>query len=257
MEFFLVPSPIFMRLKFLFIFLVFCGTLSAQRVSDTTMNIPLISVNFAGHMPKGDLETRFGNNLSIGGSFLFKERRTWTIGVEGAYFFSKNVKEDVITQMKTSEAFVIDNEGYPADLRITERGFNAYVVVGKVFPKLGHNPNSGLITNFGFGYLQHKIKLYDAQQKIAAIDKDMAKGYDRLSGGFAMNQFIGYLYFSNNRLVNFIAGFEFHEAFTKSYRGFNYDTGLPDTKQRTDILVGFRIGWILPLYKRTQDFYYN
>jgi hypothetical protein len=246
-----------MRLKFLFIFLVICSNLFSQRVSDSTMNVPFISVNFSGQTPEGDLKTRFGNNLSIGGSFLFKERRTWIIGVEGAYFFSKNVKEDVIAQMKTNEAFIIDNEGFPADLRITQRGFNAYLVIGKVFPKLGHNPNSGLVTTFGFGYLQHKIKLYDAEQKIAAVKGDMAKGYDRLSGGFAMNQFIGYLYFSNNRLINFLAGFEFHQAFTKSYRGFNYDTGLPDTKERRDYLIGFRVGWILPLYKRTQDFYYN
>lgn len=158
--------------------------------------------------------------------------------------------------MKTSESFVIDNEGFPADLRVTERGFNAYIIVGKVFPKLGTNPNSGLITNFGFGYLQHKIKLYDAAQKVASVNGDLAKGYDRLSGGFAMQQFIGYMYLSNNRLVNVIAGFEFHEAFTQSYRGFNYDTGLTDTKKRTDILIGFRLSWILPLYRRVQDFYY-
>lgn len=246
-----------MRLKFLLIFFVLAGFVRAQRVSDTCMNIPMITVSFSGQTPLGDLKDRFGDNLSVGGSFLFKHRKTWIVGVEGAYFFSKNVKEDVVKQMTTSENFIIDNEGYPADLRITERGFNAYLVVGKVFPKLGNNPNSGLVTNFGFGYLQHKIKLYDAGQKIAAVKGEMAKGYDRLSGGFAMNQFIGYMYLSNNRLVNIIAGFEFHEAFTKSYRGFNYDTGLADTKDRKDYLIGFRVSWILPLYKRVQDFYYN
>lgn len=246
-----------MRLKFLLIFFVLASFVQAQRVSDTCLNVPMITVSFSGQTPLGDLKDRFGENLSVGGSFLFKHRKTWIVGAEGAYFFSKNVKEDVISQMRTSENFIVDNEGYPADLRITERGFNAYIVVGKVFPKLGNNPNSGLVTNFGFGYLQHKIKLYDAAQKIAAVKSEMAKGYDRLSGGFAMNQFIGYMYLSNNRLVNLIAGFEFHEAFTKSYRGFNYDTGLADTKNRQDYLIGFRISWILPLYKRVQDFYYN
>lgn len=229
----------------------------AQRVADTTINVPLVSVHFAGQMPLGDLKERFGNNLAIGGSFLFKARKTWVLGAEGSYFWSKNVKENVTEQMRNADGFIVDNEGYPADLRITERGFNAYIVVGKLFPKTGNNPNSGLITNFGFGYLQHKIKLYDANQKIAAVKGDMAKGYDRLSGGFAMNQFIGYLFLSNNRLVNMVAGFEFHEAFTKSYRGYNYDTGATDTKNRMDYLIGFRIGWVLPLYKRTLDFYYN
>ncbi len=246
-----------MRFIFITILSLFCSSLLAQGVTDTTLNIPMVSVNFSGQKPYGDMADRFGENLSIGGSFLFKARRKWVLGVEGAYFFGKNVRENVLSQLKTNESFVIDNEGFPADLRVTERGFNAYVVVGKIFPKLGNNPNSGLIINFGFGYLQHKIKLYDAGQKIAAIKGDMVKGYDRLSGGFAMEQFIGYLFLSGNRLVNIIAGFEFHEAFTKSYRGFNYDTGLSDTKQRNDYLIGFRIGWVLPLYKRTQDFYFN
>ena len=246
-----------MRVHLIIILSLVCGSFFAQGVADTTINVPLISVNFAGQKPFGDMKDRFGENLSIGGSLLFKSRLKWTVGVEGAYFFGRNVKENVVAQMKTNENFVIDNEGFPADLRITERGFNSYLVLGRLFPKLGHNPNSGLLINVGFGYLQHKIKLYDASQKIAAVKGDMAKGYDRLSGGPAMEQFIGYLFLSGNRLVNFIAGFEFHEAYTKSYRGFNYDTGLPDTKQRKDFLIGFRIAWVLPLYKRTQDFYYN
>jgi hypothetical protein len=246
-----------MRFNLLIIISLFCSTLFSQGIIDTTLNVPLISVNHAGQKPGGDMKDRFGENLSIGGSFLFKSRKTWVVGVEGAYFFGKNVRENVVEQMKTNENFIIDNEGFPADLRISERGFNSYVVVGKLFPKLGVNPNSGLMINLGFGYMQHKIKLYDANQKIAAVKGDMAKGYDRLSGGLAMEQFVGYLFLSGNRLVNIIAGFEFHEAFTKSYRGFNYDTGLPDTKQRKDYLIGFRIGWVLPLYKRTQDFYYN
>jgi hypothetical protein len=246
-----------MRPYLAIILFLFCGSLFSQGVADTTINVPLISVNFAGQKPYGDMKDRFGENLSIGGSFLFKARRTWVIGVEGAYFFGRNVRENVLTQMKTNEKYVVDNEGFPADLRVTERGFNSYFVIGKLFPKLGHNPNSGLLVTAGFGYLQHKIKLYDANQKIAAVKGDMVKGYDRLSGGFAMEQFIGYMFLSGNRLVNFIAGFEFHEAYTKSYRGFNYDTGLADTKQRHDYLIGFRIAWVLPLYKRTQDFYYN
>jgi hypothetical protein len=246
-----------MRFVVITLLLLFSTSVFSQGIADTTINVPLISINFAGQKPFGDLKNRFGDNLAIGGSFLFKARRTWVIGVEGNYFFSKNVKENVVAQMKTNDGFVIDNEGFPADLRITERGFTSYLVIGKLFPKLGHNPNSGLIVNVGFGYMQHKIKLYDASQKIAAVKGDLAKGYDHLSAGPAMEQFIGYLFLSGNRLVNFIAGFEFHEGYTKSLRGFNYNTGTPDTQQRKDYLIGFRIAWVLPLYKRTQDFYYN
>lgn len=232
----------------------------AQQVSDTAMKVNLLTFHVAGQVPFADMQKRFGANLSAGGSFLHKTRKSWVIGLEGNYFFGRNVKEDVLSQMKNPDGFVIDNEGYPADIRVTERGLNAFLLIGRVFPKIGgNNPNCGLTINLGFGYLHHRIRLYDANQKIAAIKGDLKKGYDRLSGGFAMHQFLGYTYLSNNRLVNFVAGFEFYEAFTKSYRGFNYDTGLPDTQQRLDILIGIRFGWILPLYKRggAGKFYYE
>ena len=248
-----------MRFLFFIFFIFSVELISAQApVGDTCLNVPMVTVHFSGQLPCGDLAARFGENLAVGGNFLFKHAKTWIVGVDGSYFFGKAVRENVLTNLKNADGFVIDNEGFPADLRVTERGWNAYLVVGIVFPKLGNNPNSGLTINLGFGYMQHKIKLYDAQQKIAAVKGDLKKGYDRLSGGYSMHQYIGYLYLSDNRLINFTAGFEFYEAITKSYRGFNYDTGLPDTKTRLDYLIGFRIGWILPLYKRgPQRFYYN
>jgi hypothetical protein len=109
----------------------------------------------------------------------------------------------------------------------------------------------------GAGVMQHRVKLYDAQQKVAAIKGHLGEGYDRLTIGFSLTQFVGYLFLSEYRLVNFYAGFEFYEGFTKSVRKFNYDTGMPDTAPRLDGLAGFRFGWILPLYKKKpDDFYY-
>ncbi|MBS1634355.1 MAG: hypothetical protein JST26_00440 [Bacteroidetes bacterium] len=231
----------------------------SQSVRDSSFNIPLVGIHFSGDIPKGDLAKRFGNNFSAGGNFLYKFKKNFVVGAECSYFFSKNVKEDVLAQMRTSEGFVIDNEGYPADLRMTERGWNAYIVVGKIFPKIGgHNPNCGLIAWVGGGYMQHKIKLYDANKKVAAVNGNLKKGYDRLSGGPALTQFLGYMYLSNNRLTNFYVGIECFEGFTQSFRVYNYDTGLKDTKKRLDLQFGIRVGWILPLYKRLpKEFYYN
>lgn len=229
----------------------------AQSVKDSAFRIMMIGAHFSGQLPQKDLAQRFGPNFSAGGSFVWKTKRNFLIGVEGSYFFGKNVREDVVATMKNEKGVITDNEGFPADLRLTERGWNLYANVGKLFSKFGNNPNSGPFITVGAGYMQHKIKLYDANQKIAAVKGDLQKGYDRLSGGFGLTQFIGYKYLSNNRLANCYFGFEFYEGFTQSYRGFNYDTGLEDTKQRLDVLVGFRFGWILPLYKRTKDFYYN
>lgn len=233
-------------------------TSKGQSIKDSSFQVPIVGVHFCGDLPQGDLAKRFGPNLSGGLSFLFKTKKNILFGAEGSYFFGRNVKENVISQMLTSEGYVIDNEGYPGDLRLTERGWNIYLVAGKIFSKIGgHNPNCGLMIWGGIGYMQHKIKLYDANQKIAAVKGDLKKGYDRLSGGPALTQFIGYSYLSNRKFVNFYFGIELFEGFTKSFRLYNYDTGLKDTKQRFDMQVGARVGWLLPIYKRVpKEFYY-
>lgn len=216
----------------------------------------MVGFHFSGQLPKYDLEKRFGPNLSAGGSFNWKTKYNIMFGVEGSYFFGRNVREDVVASMRNSDGHITDNEGYPADLRLTERGWNIYGNVGYVISKLGNNPNSGVFITVGGGWTQHKVKLYDANQKIAAVNGNIKKGYDRLTGGFGLSQFIGYQYISDNRLANCYLGFEFYEANTQSLRGYNYDTGKEDTQKRFDVLMGIRFGWILPLYKRTKDFYY-
>ena len=245
----------------IYILLCLCLSLQlqtvAQSVKDSCFRILMVGIHFSGQLPKYDLANRFGPNLSAGASFSWKTKHNLLYSVEGSYFFGNNVKEDVVASMRNDKGKITDNEGYPADLRLTERGWNIYANVGYVISKLGNNPNSGVFFTIGGGWTQHKIKLYDANQKIAAVKGDLKKGYDRLSGGFGLTQFIGYKYISNNRLANCYFGFEFYEASTKSLREFNYDTGLPDTQKRFDVLMGFRFGWILPLYKRTKDFYYN
>jgi hypothetical protein len=220
--------------------------------------VPLVSIHFGGHVPAGDLAERFGPDLNLGASFLFKTKLNWLFGVESNYFFGRNVKEDVLMQLKNSDGAITDNEGYPADLRVTERGLGIHVTGGKIFNILSPNPNSGLMVSVGGGYLQSKIKLYDAQRKIAAVKGELAYGYDRLSNGLSLTQFVGYLFLSDNRLLNLYFGMEAYQAFTSSVRKLNYDTGLPDTKKRLDMLYGLRFGWILPLYKKKpNEFYYN
>ncbi|MES2763945.1 MAG: hypothetical protein V4677_17140 [Bacteroidota bacterium] len=248
-----------MKHKFYFI-ICFCLMLQsqtkAQSVKDSCFRILMVGFHFSGQLPKYDLEKRFGPNLSAGASFTWKTKHNILFSVEGSYFFGNRVREDVVASMRNENGAIIDNEGYPADLRLTERGWNIYGNVGYMFSKLGNNPNSGLFVTAGAGWMQHKVNLYDANKKVAAVHGDLKKGYDRLTGGFGLTQFVGYKYISNNRLANCYFGFEFYEGFTQSLRGFNYDTGQEDTQKRFDMLMGFRFGWILPLYKRTKDFYY-
>jgi hypothetical protein len=243
-------------MRLIALFLLFFTVVKAQNDSLPLPVLPLIGVHVSGQVPFGDLAKRFGPSLGLGTTFLIKTKRNWIFGIEGNYFFGRNVREDVLANVRNEDGFIVDNEGYPADLRITERGACVQLVGGRVFKLLSANRHSGLMVTVGAGAMQHRVKFYDRQQKVAAIKGELGNGYDRLSIGLALTQFVGYLFLSENRMVNFYTGFEFFEGFTHSVRKFNYDTGQPDTGKRFDALAGFRFGWILPLYKKKPDEYY-
>lgn len=230
--------------------------LNAQK--DSTIAVPMIGMYYSLQLPQADLSERFGFNNCAGINFMYKTNTNWIVGFEANYMFGNNVKIDPLLQLRTPEGTVTDNEGYPANVRVTERGLGLHFIGGKVFPIFGSNANSGLMITIGAGYLQHRINLYDVNQKIAALKDNLRFGYDHLTVGFSLSQFVGYLHMSKNRLSNFYVGVEFYEAFTKSLRQLNYNSALPDTERRLDVLTGFRVGWVLPLYKRmANDFYYN
>ena len=57
---------------------------------------------------------------------------------------------------------------------------------------------------------------------------------------------------------HFYTGFDFTNGFTQNRRSYNYNVDGPITKPRNDLLMGFKIGWVIPISKRTnQEFYYK
>ncbi|MHB8260408.1 MAG: hypothetical protein ACYDCN_13955 [Bacteroidia bacterium] len=226
--------------------------------ADSCHHFVIVGANIAGELPYGDMKDRFGSNLSFGLPILYKTSKNLLFGLDGNYFFSNNVKEDPLNNMYNSAGTITGSNGNPGSVRLNERGFTAYAVIGTVINKLGKNKNSGLFMYVGLGYMQHKIYSYDINKSLPQITGVLAKGYDRLTGGPAAEQFIGYMYLSRNRMVNFYTGFEIQEGFTTGMRGYQYDTMASDGKQRLDILVGFKFGWLLPIYsKAPKEFYFN
>jgi hypothetical protein len=141
--------------------------------------------------------------------------------------------------------------------RESERGYHLSAKVGKIFSIFSPNPNSGFYLTGGAGYLEHKIKIDVVQNNVSQLIGDYKKGYDRLAGGFCLNETIGYVYLSNTRLLNFFAGIEFSQAWTKPLRDVNFDTGDPDPVQkRYDAFTGIKFTWIIPLFKRQPEKYY-
>jgi hypothetical protein len=247
-----------MRFKCIVLLLLLVSFVKAQRLTDSCIKAPYMSINFSGYLPFGDMAERFGSCFAAGGTIGYKTKSNWLFSGELNYLFSRNVKEDVLTQLKNDKGNVTNNEGFPADVRVYQRGWVSVIDAGKLITINKRKPNTGILFALGGGMMYHKIKLYDAEQKIAALKGDLQKGYDRLSIGPALHQSIGFFYLSNNRLVNVHSSIECYQGFTKNVRGFNYDGTPVETKRRMDIVLGVKFAWVLPLYKRTQDndYYY-
>jgi len=227
---------------------------------DSCHHFIIVGVALEGDLPYGDLSKRYGGNFSVGMPILYKTSKNLIIGVEGNYFFSGNVKENSLENMynNSDPPTITDGNGNPASVRVNERGFTLYGVVGTVINKLGKNKNSGLLLYMGLGYMQSQIHIADIGRSLPQVYGDLKKGYDRLTGGFATEQFVGYMFLAKNRLANCYAGFTFQEGFTTGLRGYQYDLMAPDNKRRIDVLIGIRLGWMLPLYKKApKEFYYN
>jgi hypothetical protein len=244
-----------------FLMLPFCLTWSTSQgqknIRDSLISTSLLSCSYAYQYPGGDLDKRFYSNNAIGGSYLFKTKHNWLVGVNGFFMFRDKIKETGLFQsISTSNGYIIDGNGIYAEVRLYERGFYGGAQLGKIFPVLGPNKNSGILLMAGTGLLQHKIRIENPDNTAPQIKGDYKKGYDRLTNGLAVNEFIGYMYLGNSRLVSFYAGFEFTQAWTQNRRSYNFDLMGPDNTKRMDLLSSFKIGWVIPLYKRAPEKYY-
>jgi hypothetical protein len=249
------------KLLFLIVtlFLLIVSFSQAQNVKDSSLFISMVKFSYAVQAPSGDMAKRFGVSSAVALNFSMKTKRNLYFGFDGSFVFGNNIKEvGILDSLKTSSGFIITQNGNPATVRLFERGYGASVHIGKLFNLFYHNKNSGILVYAGPTYFQHKIKIDDIGRQTAELVESYKKGYDRLTSGFGFHEFIGYVYLSNNRILNFFGGFDCMQAFTKSQRSYDFDLMKADTRNRLDLLSGIRIGWILPLYRSTpQQYYYQ
>lgn len=240
------------------VFTAFSGK-SQSSLKDSSINHFMVSPSVSFQLPGGDLKDRFGINSAIGLSFDYKLKNQFSFGIDGTFIFGNQLKENsILDAIRTSEGDIIDADGNIADILIFERGFTVTLNAGYLFTWNKPNPNSGIYFKMGAGFLQHKIRIEHNNNAIPILEDDYLKGYDRLTNGFLLTEFIGYRYLSNKRLLNFFAGFEFMQGLTVNRRDYNFDLMGPDKTKRIDLLSGIRFGWILPIYKQApQEFYYN
>ena len=247
---------------FILLILTIENSAFAQRnVKDSVIATPWVSIQYGLNWTAGDLDERLGLLNHIGFFAGYKTNHNWIYGVDASFIFGKDVRvTGLFDNLLDSKGNITDINGDVAIVRVLSRGFHANGNVGKIFPVLSPNKNSGIYVNLGVGYTAYKLRIETQNQVIPQLELDYRKVYDRLTSGINTQQFIGYALMANQGAYNFYAGFYIQEAFTYNRRKVFFDT--PDTEvpkdMRIDIQYGFKIAWLIPFYKRVpKEFYYN
>lgn len=230
---------------------------------DTAAPMIWLDAHLAYHFPLGDLRTMFKNNFAVGPGFTFKSASNWTVGFHFDYMFGANMRDSAFFNgtLANDQGIVIDGNGLVSQGGITAEGryWTVQADFGKIIP-VNRWKNSGIWLRLGAGYFSHRLRLDDFGNQYPQLEGNYAKGYDRRSGGFVLNQFVGYQFVRKNRMLNFYIGLEFHEMWTKPNRNYVFYEGPTDgMKAKFSGMIGFKAGWNIPLYERktTTTFYYR
>ncbi len=226
-------------------------------VRDSAIIVPFFGLGAEGHIPGGDMKKRFGNDYGVQAVVGVKTAKNWTYSVQGGFISGNTIKEHgLLGGISTGSGTIIGQDGRTADVRLFERGYHISVSFGKVISFKKPNPNSGIWINGGVGFIQHKIRIETIGNNVVELKKPYRKGYDRLTNGIIAEEFLGYVYYGNRKLINFYAGFNFIQGFTAGRRDYQYDTMQPYNEKRLDLLYGIKLGWILPFYTNPDKYYY-
>lgn len=216
----------------------------------------IVAIHSNVDVPAGDMATRFGTGFRIGGSVLRKTKKNWLFGPTANFIFGNAIKEPGFLKNidPSGQRAALDQNGVRTGFSVFERGYTVGIQGGKIFNNiLSNSPDNGLILLTTVGFIQHKILIFQRDNKIPQLRGDYRKGYDRLTNGIFVEQFVGYNHFSNNGFINFNIGVNALFGFTQGRRDFLFDTQQPGNDKRLDILLGVRGSWYLPIFKRKSE----
>ena len=160
---------------------------------------------------------------------------------------SPSNKEDPLSNIRNEDGFLIGNNKIHASIFLRQRAIFVGGNIGKLIPLSKVNSRSGLRLVLDVGYFQHKIRIQeDPNSFVPIIAGDYKKGWDKMSNGLSLRQFVGYQNLSLDGLLNFYVGFEFMQAFTQNRRINDFQTFGKLEDSRFDMMIGLKVGWTLP-----------
>ena len=223
-------------------------------------NAVLFAPNYTAQFPFGNMKDRFGFNSLFGMQILFKVKKNWLIGANGSFLFGTTVHDGyVLNNISTTTGQFVSQNNDLITVKPQEQGFNIVFNVGKIIPFSAKYPDAGLLLMTGIGMLEHKIVLAVKESSLPQLSKVYRKGYDRMSNGPVISQFIGGIFLKRRNFVSVYAGLQFDAGFTQGRRNYDFYTMAPLKDKRIDMFLGIKVGWIIPVFLQTSEkeyFYY-
>ena len=232
--------------------IVFLNT-NAQKNKQSTF-----AFNYNYQFPIGNLANTFGNNSSIGSSYLIETHNNLILGIEGSYLFGTDIKDSAIfDNLRTSTGEIITSSGHYANVNLMQRGFDAYLFAGYAL-HFSQGNLSGIYISQGFGYLQHQILIDTKNQNIPQLNEQMKRGYDRFSNGYSTKFSIDYKYYHKNGRLQIGSGLNYTMAYTKNQRAYSFAMNEYYSSKRTwDKLLGIKVELIIPIHRKNkEEFHY-
>lgn len=228
-----------------------------ESIQDSSIALGLLQISYRGLMPGGDMADRFGYSSALGVDLAWKFENQFYAGIGGHAWFSEAIQDTQLLRNLSTGGFLIGDNGQLTDVRILGSGFVIPIKGGRQFTlPIMPNPNTGFYLEVGGQFLYHHIKMNPQSETVSAIDKEYAKGYDRLVYGFGLVEGFGFRYLGSKGYLNFSIGLELSQNFTRGRRSLHFDTGQVGTEKRLDLLGGLHFSWIFPLYERAASAVY-
>ena len=265
--------------KYFFFFIVFVFIISnevfsqieiREKKTDSAGLFVILTPNFTYNIVLADLKKDFGNNLAIGTDIGVKMKNNWSIDFGFKYLFGGDVRPNVIDsifrRLVCDGHFVANNGVASKEIELEFRGISFHLQCGKIIPVSKRWRNSGIWIKAGVGVTQHFINIKNPENKVENLKNfkkdggpDYRKGYDRLTLGLTLYQFVGYAHINKRNAFCLYGGVEFSENFAHRQRDFDFSLMKKDDSKLFEAMIGFKIGWIIPLYKHepNREFYYR
>ena len=226
-----------------------------------------LNPNFTYNIVLADLKKSYGNNMSIGTDLGFKLKSNWSLDFGFKFYFGGGIDTQMFNQtfqhLMTETGYFITKKGTATSAiydGVEFRGLSFHLQAGKIIPVSQKHRNSGIWLKAGLGVTQHYMYIKNIDDdEVYSLKGDYKKGYDKLTLGFSLFQFVGYAHMSRKNLFCMYGGVEFMESFSKRQRDFDFSLMRKDDAKLFEVMIGIKVGWIIPLYRHDPNkvFYYR